>query len=78
MSAQESRIPADDPKQEERMKMSFRFSVGNITISDKNTVSDLDVTIEGESSIEEIKAYAETLITVVNAAIDASRDEKAA
>jgi hypothetical protein len=78
MSAQESRIPADDPKQEERMKMSFSFSVGQVVINEKNSIGDLEISIEGESSIEEVKAYAETLITVVNAAIDASRDEKAA
>lgn len=60
------------------MKMSFTFSVGQVVINEKNSIGDLEISIEGESSIEEVKAYAETLITVVNAAIEASRDEKAA
>lgn len=58
------------------MKMSFSFSVGQVVINEKNSIGDLEISIEGESSIEEVKAYAETLITVVNAAIDASRADK--
>jgi hypothetical protein len=68
------------PSRRIRMKMSFKFSVGNVVINEKTTIGDLDISIEGESSIEEIKAYADTLVTIVNAAIEASRadEQKAA